>query len=127
MSEASTPRTDEAQILARLLIEEAARSAALQSRIAALEAEAERLRKNAEHYRNECDRLTRRAERAEEAGSALQRAEGAIGMLVNACIQARGALRLDVMLDDIGKPYGTTTVALDAIDVALSAARKEAT
>jgi hypothetical protein len=36
-----------------------------------------------------------------------------------ALIQARGALRLDCMVDNDGKPFGTTTVALDAIDAAL--------
>ncbi|MBX3380931.1 MAG: hypothetical protein KF805_12635 [Phycisphaeraceae bacterium] len=40
--------------------------------------------------------------------------------LREACVQARGALLLDHMVDDTGKPYGTTTVALEAIHAALS-------
>lgn len=43
-------------------------------------------------------------------------------MLV-ALIQARGALRLDAMVDDAGKPFGTTTVALGYIDAAIAKAR----
>ena len=37
----------------------------------------------------------------------------------SALIQARGALRLDAMVDRDGNPYGTTGVALEAIDAAL--------
>ena len=37
-----------------------------------------------------------------------------------ALIQARGALRLDVMVDDDGHAFGTTEVALEAIDTVLS-------
>lgn len=40
----------------------------------------------------------------------------------DALIQARGALRLDVMVDDDGKPFGTTVVAMEAIDAALAKA-----
>lgn len=36
-----------------------------------------------------------------------------------ALVQARGALLLDHMVQDNGAPYGTTVVALDAIDAAL--------
>jgi DNA-binding CsgD family transcriptional regulator len=36
-------------------------------------------------------------------------------------IQARGALRLDAMVDDRGEFFGTTEVALEAIEKALSA------
>lgn len=42
--------------------------------------------------------------------------------LYEACIQARGALRLDVMRDDDGKPFGTTTVALEALHAAIAKA-----
>ena len=39
--------------------------------------------------------------------------------LRKACVQARGALLLDAMVDDEGRPYGTTWVALQAIAEAL--------
>lgn len=38
----------------------------------------------------------------------------------NALVQARGALLLDHMVDDDGKPFGTTVVAIEAIDAALA-------
>ena len=45
-----------------------------------------------------------------------------IAALVDAARQAKGALLLDAMLDEHGGPYGTTSVALDAIDAALKLA-----
>lgn len=39
--------------------------------------------------------------------------------LREALIQARGALKCDAMLDEHGLHYGTTTVALEAINAAL--------
>lgn len=39
--------------------------------------------------------------------------------LRKACVQVRGALVLDAMVDDRGRPYGTTWVALQAIAEAL--------
>lgn len=47
-------------------------------------------------------------------------------MLRKACGQARGALMLDAMVDDDGEPFGTTTVALDALDKALEATEEPA-
>lgn len=44
--------------------------------------------------------------------------------LLAACVQARGALRLDHMVDDDGKPFGTTTVAMEALDAAISKAQQ---
>lgn len=41
-----------------------------------------------------------------------------------ALVQARGALTLDHMVDSDGKPFGTTTVALEAIDDALGGETK---
>lgn len=49
----------------------------------------------------------------------------AIAKAREALIQARGALRLDHMVDENGEPYGTTTVALDEIDAALNLLGKE--
>lgn len=34
----------------------------------------------------------------------------------HAVVQARGSIMIDAMVDDDGKPYGTTTVALEALD-----------
>lgn len=45
--------------------------------------------------------------------------------MYEALIQARGALRLDVMREDNGDYFGTTKVALEAIDAALAAAKGE--
>ena len=42
-----------------------------------------------------------------------------IERLEGACVQARGALRLDAMVDENGVFYGTTGAALDAIEAAL--------
>ena len=39
--------------------------------------------------------------------------------MYEALIQARGALRLDAMVDESGKHYGTTEVALHLIDEAI--------
>ena len=47
--------------------------------------------------------------------------------MLAALIQARGALRLDAMVDGGGKPYGTTAVALEAIDAAISKATVSST
>jgi hypothetical protein len=43
-----------------------------------------------------------------------------VPIIRDALIQARGALHLDAMTDEAGKPYGTTTVAQEAISVALA-------
>lgn len=58
----------------------------------------------------------RDADRAEVAAlrEVLERARAAL-------VQANGALRLDAMVDDNGKPFGTTSVALEDTDAALSA------
>jgi len=40
--------------------------------------------------------------------------------MLDALIQARGALLLDHMVDDEGKPFGTTQEALSAIDAAIA-------
>jgi hypothetical protein len=45
--------------------------------------------------------------------------------LLVACHQARGALLLDHMIDDDGKPFGTTQVALEALDEAIALADDE--
>lgn len=42
---------------------------------------------------------------------------------LKALVQARGALILDHMVDDNGEPFGTTKVALEAIDAALAACK----
>lgn len=42
-----------------------------------------------------------------------------VAELEAALVQCRGALRLDAMLDDDGKPFGTTAEALKAADAAL--------
>jgi hypothetical protein len=44
--------------------------------------------------------------------------EEMVMLMRQALVQARGALRLDAMLDENGEPYGTTTVALEAINAA---------
>lgn len=49
-----------------------------------------------------------------------EEALAAIDRLKQALVQARGALTLDHMVDDNGQPYGTTMVALQAIEEALS-------
>lgn len=50
---------------------------------------------------------------------------GCVEVVREALEQARGALLLDHMVDDAGQPFGTTTVALEAIDAALSLLIKE--
>jgi hypothetical protein len=45
--------------------------------------------------------------------------------LYEALILARGALCLDAMIDENGECFGTTAVALDAIDKALAKAKAE--
>lgn len=45
-------------------------------------------------------------------------------IMYEALIQAKGALRLDAMVDDNGKAFGTTIVALDAIEEALRKAKE---
>ncbi len=44
--------------------------------------------------------------------------------LVKACIQLRGALKLDHMIDDKGEPFGTTQVALEVSEAAIAAAEE---
>ena len=45
--------------------------------------------------------------------------------MLEALIQARGALTLDHMVDDDGEPFGTTKVAMEAISKAISRAEAE--
>ena len=42
--------------------------------------------------------------------------------MYEALIQARGALRLDAMVDENGEPYGTTKIALEFINMAIAKA-----
>ena len=55
-------------------------------------------------------------------GLALARKMAAAPEMYAALIQARGALLLDHMVDDNGKPFGTTVVALEFIDKAIAKA-----
>jgi hypothetical protein len=65
------------------------------------------------HCVNNYERMRDENERLREAVIASQ----------EALMQANGALRIDAMVDEDGNPYGTTTVALEAIDFAMEKTR----
>lgn len=56
-----------------------------------------------------------------ECDEAVRVADDLRAKAIGAMHQARGALRLDAMIDDDGKPFGTTVEALKALDEALDA------